>query len=324
MGPRFAVALPMLLLVLALMVGSTTAALLLTSSTIIQSFYYLKWVAVFPAGFILSFALILLLESTRRAQQFIDKDTNHLNLKALWGALGYRAEPVFGALITTLMGVGIVSSAHFNEIYRLKTHQWFDSYLWALEKPFFEHLQTLGMSTHYIWDFLYFLVWPYFFVCMAVLYRLGNRRHFALMGIAVITAFYLTRAINFALPTAGPAFFAPEFFEHSSSRSFEVQSLLRLYMAGKLEQNGLIPGTMALPSLHVSLMFLSVVFLQQKTHYSLVFTVPAMFLVWVATVALGWHYILDGITGIAVGAAAIAIAHKLQQLLEPVQIDQKH
>ena len=51
-------------------------------------------------------------------------------------------------------------------------------------------------------------------------------------------------------------------------------------------------------SLHVGINFLAAWFLSRHVKWALFPSVLAVLLVWISTVILGWHYVLDGLGGI--------------------------
>src|SRR5690606_27982935 len=79
-------------------------------------------------------------------------------------------------------------------------------------------------------------------------------------------------------------------------------------------QNGLLPGTQGMPSLHVGLAWIAMVTLAREWRWTLWPTVPWFCLNWASTVFLGWHYALDGVGGIAVMAASMAVVDRLDAL----------
>jgi membrane-associated phospholipid phosphatase len=79
-------------------------------------------------------------------------------------------------------------------------------------------------------------------------------------------------------------------------------------MQGGVPQNGFIPGTMGMPSLHVGITVMAAWFLARNVRGSLWFSVPWICLIWLSTIMLGWHYALDGIGGIVVAVIAVMAA----------------
>jgi membrane-associated phospholipid phosphatase len=229
------------------------------------------------------------------------------------------ANPWLGLALVSLLGVGVVGCADLNEIYRITSQQWFDRPLWDLERDIFAWLKSLELRHLAIWDQLYLAAWPYLFFCMAFLYMRGTAHQFAVMVLAIVLAFYMTRGINLLTPTAGPAFFMPSYFSSDDSPSIQLQAALRHYMAGKILQNGILPGTMGFPSLHVSLMCIAAFGVMQVKPASLWLTVPMILLIWLSTILLGWHYVVDGLAGVVVGLlsfyAARSIQHRIGELV---------
>ena len=152
----------------------------------------------------------------------------------------------------------------------------------------------------------------------------GRRRHFFLLVTALVWSFVLTRVIAIYFPSQGPAFFRPSMFDLSGTTSGEVQRVLALYMAGQVPQNGMLPGTMAMPSLHVGMPFLATWLLARSLPRTLWVTLPWFVLNWASTVFLGWHYALDGVGGIAIAFIALGLACVQQRVWDVILGDDRH
>jgi hypothetical protein len=239
---------------------------------------------------------------------FIDHKNGQVNIRELWEATLFKLNPLSGIVVSSLMGLGIIGCANLAEIYRKITVVWYDSVLWTIEKPLFINLIGSRVDVPDMWDHVYFSLWLFVFISLAIVYRVCPFQRFVEVAMAVVIAFYLTRYLNLLFPTAGPAFYNGELFNLAGTYCAKNQQLLRLYMDGQVAQNGLMPGTMAMPSLHVGLMAIAVWRLAHIWRRTLWVTIPWFLLVWMSTVMLGWHYVLDGIGGIIVIAMAMIIA----------------
>ncbi|HZX30112.1 MAG TPA: phosphatase PAP2 family protein [Rhodocyclaceae bacterium] len=224
--------------------------------------------------------------------------------------------PLPGAAIVLLAFYGITSSGDLAEIYRTHASHWHDALLWHLEYPLHAALAGSWLDWPRFWDGIYFQMWTFVLVVAAHAYSTEGSRRCAVLGLSILLAFYLTRAINLAFPTAGPAFFQPTAFALDGTVSKAVQDLLRAYMAGRLPANGIYPATMALPSLHVGLTAIAVWFLAERRPWSLCFSLPWLLMMWLSTVVLGWHYFLDGLAGLLVAAVAVGLAGRVQDAAE--------
>lgn len=293
----------LLLLAVSRLWASIHSVKLFSSSSLIYS------ALIFPILFLGFLSAILLFESIWRAKEFVEDETGQVNIRALWSSSHFKASPLTGTLVVFTMGLGITNSSHLSEIYRLTTQHWFDEKLWRIEEPLFLVLLDSWINIPLFWDKIYFLIWPVLFAGMALIYKSGRHQEFLKIALTAIIAFYITRLINLLLPTAGPAFFKPELFSLAGTLSAGAQEGLRLYMLGHLTQNGLIPGTMAMPSLHVGLAAMTVWVIACQWRWTLWLTIPWLLLIWLSTVMLGWHYALDGIGGILVTGLSILIAH---------------
>lgn len=276
-------------------------------------------VMLFPFMFLATLGAASLIESIWRAREFVDDATGQVNLRALWHSTILSRNPITAVAVSVLMGYGIIACANLAEIYRTTATRWHDDSLWNIEAPLFSALLGSWLDVPAVWDRIYFLIWPFLFIAMALIFKAGRQRIIVQIALAVVIAFYLTRCINLLLPTAGPAFYRTELFSLAGTISERAQEGLRLYMDGRIPQNGLIPGTMAMPSLHVGLTAIAVWFLAREWRWTLCLTIPWLLLIWLSTIMLGWHYALDGIGGIFVvwiaALAARSILHAWHALL---------
>lgn len=302
-----------LLLVNILLLGTSHFLAAIHSIRLFNPLNLLYAASIFPLLFLGSLSVLLIFESIWRVKNFTEHKTGQVNVRKIWRDNYLRSPPLSGAAIVFIMGAGISSSSHLSEIYRITTQTWFDSQLWLIEEPIFHYLLNSQANHPSFWDKIYFFIWPILFGGMAVIYIIGHREKFVEIAIAVVISFYMTRLINLLIPTAGPAFFKPELFSLNGTLSVKVQDGLRLYMLGHLTQNGLIPGTMAMPSLHVGLAALSAWAIACHWRWTLWFTIPWLLLIWLSTIMLGWHYALDGVGGLLVMGLSILVAHYLMK-----------
>ena len=260
--------------------------------------------------FIFFYALTSIIESGVRAREFAADDSGHVDIRALWRTL--LQNPVTGITSAMLLGYGVVTSFNLVEIYRTSTIVWCDVMLWKAEEPLFRLLMGSWLDVPEVWDRIYFMIWPYLFLTFALVFRTANTQRFILLTMAFVIAFYLTGVISLTFPTAGPAFYRPELFHLAGTASSEGQEMLRHYMAGEIQQNGLIPGTRAMPSLHVGLTGMMTWFVAREKPWTSWLLVPWVLLTWLSTVMLGWHYALDGTGGLVVAWASVVIARIIQ------------
>lgn len=268
-------------------------------------------VMLFPFMFLASLGAVSLIESIWRIREFVEDETGQVNLHAIRHSTIFKINPITGVAVSALMGYGIIGCANLAEIYRATATLWHDDSLWRIEEPLFSALLGSWVDVPAVWDRVYFLIWPFLFMAMALIFKVGRQQIIVQLALAVVIAFYFTRCINLLLPTAGPAFYQTELFSLGGTISERAQEGLRLYMDGRIPQNGLIPGTMAMPSLHVGLTAIAVWFLAREWRWTLWLTVPWLLLIWLSTIMLGWHYALDGVGGILVVWIAILVARAI-------------
>ena len=250
--------------------------------------------------------VVFVVVSMVRARDFQNSKTKQLNVRALWSSMAVN--PVTCSLAAVGLFVGVTACGNLVEIYRTRQGVWHDAALWELEQGLFSFLLTSPLNVPALWDRVYFMVWSGLFLSSSILFVTGQKRRFFLLVTALVWSFVLTRVIAIYFPSQGPAFFRPELFNLSGTTSGDVQRVLALYMAGQVPQNGMLPGTMAMPSLHVGMPFLATYLLARAFPRTLWLTVPWFMLNWASTVFLGWHYAVDGVGGIAVALMALGIA----------------
>jgi membrane-associated phospholipid phosphatase len=214
--------------------------------------------------------------------------------------------------------VGITACGNLVEVYRTRAGVWHDAALWNLERDLFGVLLASRFNVPAFWDTVYFMVWSGLFLGSSLLFVTGQKRAFFLLTTSLVWSYVLTRVFAIYFPTQGPVFFRPDLFNLSGTISADTQRALALYMAGEIPQNGLLPGTMAMPSLHVGMPFLLTCLLATRLPGTLWLTVPWFLLNWASTVFLGWHYAIDGLGGIAVALVALGLAWVQQRAWDSI------
>ena len=114
-------------------------------------------------------------------------------------------------------------------------------------------------------------------------------------------------------PVMGPAFLKPELFSYldGSITDIAMQRVAEIMEIGpeasKDRSGMLLGGVSAMPSLHLGMVTLTSLWLAIEKRATLIITVPWVSLVWMSTVVLGWHYILDGAGGVLLGVICVWI-----------------
>jgi len=265
---------------------------------------------------LLHFLFVAVLASMVRARHFQNPTTRQLNVRALWASL--TVNPVVCCLGVVGLFVGVTACGNLVEIYRTRSGAWHDAALWKLEQGLFEVLLASPLNVQAFWDKIYFLVWSGLFLGSSLLFVTGQKRRFFLLVTALVWAFVLTRVTAIYFPTQGPVFFVPETFNLSGTITSQTQRVLALYMEGQIPQNGMLPGTMAMPSLHVGMPFLVMCLLARALPRTLWLTVPWFLLNWASTIFLGWHYAVDGLGGIAIALIALGLAWLQQRAWDAI------
>lgn len=146
---------------------------------------------------------------------------------------------------------------------------------------------------------------------------------------ARVGAFYVTAlslnwllgtASYYLVPSLGPVFVRPELFADLPRTGVTAlqESLLetRLEVLGDPAAAGTIQGIAGFASLHVSIVFTGLLVAYRLGLLVLVRAAMWVFLVTtvLATVYFGWHYVVDDVAGLAIGASAVWLAAKATSL----------
>ncbi|TGU72335.1 phosphatase PAP2 family protein [Geomonas terrae] len=166
-------------------------------------------------------------------------------------------------------------------------------------------------SITHCFDTMYFFLWP--LACLTLLLASREEVVFWRYTSAWCIAFVLSLPFSILFPTMGPAFFKPELYQHISGTcsAGAMERLWSHYQSFKSYplQTPIVTanGIVGMPSLHIALCYLSSLAIGTLYPRLRFFMAGVVFLFVVATVYLGWHYLLDGLGGIGVGW----IAHKI-------------
>lgn len=181
----------------------------------------------------------------------------------------------------------------------------------------FPHHSTITV----FFDNVYFQMWTLACITLAITFR--DRLNFWRLTSSWCLAFGLSIPVSFLFPSLGPAFYKPELFSHidGTNSAKLMSSLLEHYVTFKMNpmETSIVSGNgiMAMPSLHCTLVYLSIIVLR-KSLPSIGFVLWGfLFLYIIATVYLGWHYLIDGLAGILLGV----IAYKISSLWFYEKID---
>jgi len=267
----------------------------------------------FPLLYGLAALLLMLFQTLLQAPRLLRNHDNRFDAAHLW--LHLHKPRLEAVLIMAIAGYGLAASANLVEVYRLSSGHWWDAMLWSIEEPLFRALLGSPFDLPRLWDALYHVVWLGVLAAVAAM-TIGDRLpRLALAMATVVLAFHLTRYLGIAFPNAGPIFYRPELFRLDGTATAALADVLRAFMRGELAQNGLLPGTQGMPSLHVGLAWIAMVTLAREWRRTLWLTVPWFGLNWISTVFLGWHYALDGMGGIAVMTVSMAAVEGLDALV---------
>lgn len=131
--------------------------------------------------------------------------------------------------------------------------------------------------------------------------------------------------IHLVSPAAGPVFFHPLGFgtRFDGLRQVpETQAITRYLWTGyQRHQFNVGGGISAMPSLHLATMFWAIIAVRRTRALALAIAFTAY--IYLAAVALGWHYFVDGLVGAAGAILCYAVASTLKsRALRPAPADE--
>ena len=137
------------------------------------------------------------------------------------------------------------------------------------------------------------------------------RRQFMLSCVLIWT---LGAWLYIALPALGPVYAYPEHWSEVTTQMPRADGAQHLLWdnyqtviggrTGPLKQFNPTRGIAAMPSLHVGAHWLLMLWFRRRARPFFVIAVLGTFLTFIASIATGWHYAVDGYVGIALGQIA--------------------
>jgi len=242
----------------------------------------------------------------------------------LWRRRGFFSLGPWPFTLSLTGGFFVLGTSNITQI-SLKllesTTSWRDDVLWDLEEPLLLWVTSLEIPVS-AWDLLYHNAWTIEAAVLFSLMVLSRSRVTVLrFFISFMLLYYSGRMLGLLNPVMGPAFYRPEHFAYlQGSTTAQLMELIHQLMSagpgGTWRSGILLGGVSAMPSLHVGMVSLTAYWLGRSVPWTLYLAVPWVLMVWMSTVALGWHYALDGLGGIALAAVCIPITHLLMRPLK--------
>jgi len=236
---------------------------------------------------------------------------------ALWRRSGFfTAAPVGTLVIVLVSAYAILQTSNITLIAltmlnRGITH-WRDATLWRIEAPLFAFLERMPLHVAFF-DGLYHMSWFVLIaVCCTFVIRERNVRLLLHFCLGMIITFYIGRLAGSFDPVMGPAFFKPERFRYVSDSATglmmrSIATTMALPPKDAALSGILVGGVAAMPSLHLALVTVTTFWLAKLRRRTLLASLPWVALIWLATLAVGWHYALDGVGGIALALLCVPL-----------------
>jgi len=224
-----------------------------------------------------------------------------------------------GAIVYCLVYATLISYTNLKAAIPLLNHNDYDPLLYRWDSSLLHVLSLGGFITipkystvSNFFDMIYFQMWTLACVSLALSFR--DRAVFWRYTMALCLAFGLSIPISVFFPSLGPAFWRPGLFSYiSNTNSAEVMNgLWKNYLSFKTNPFGTSigggNGIVAMPSLHIALVYLSVVALEKRFAGLRYILRGILALFVITTVYLGWHYLSDGVAGLLLGWLAYRIS----------------
>lgn len=277
-----------------------------------SSFQFL-WFFYFASISVACVILINLFISAFHLKRYVDPTTRHVNIAKIWNDHSPINDAFLSILFMAWVHFSLSGMPMIAEIYRKTANIWYDQLLWQLEKPLLSIIQTsiLPVIPVTTWDTIYLFLWVFVIGALAALLVAKQYHKAAEMTTATVLMFYFTHIIALFFPTAGPGMYQPNDFHLDGTVSLMLQKILMAYQHGNIPQNGLLYGTVGMPSLHVALTYLAGYFLVNLHRWLWFPTLLWLAVTWMSTIILGWHYILDGLVGIFIAMGSIIVVKRL-------------
>ena len=171
-----------------------------------------------------------------------------------------------------------------------------------------------GTAAHELsWVYLAFLMFVPASLALALVWR-SRAREGSWYVTALCLNWSLGTASYYLLPSRGPIYAEPELFwrlpETGTSQLQDSLWISRLLVLTDPYGTERIHSIAAFASLHVSIIFTAALIAQLTLRSISIRAALWVFfaLTTTATIYFGWHYIVDDIAGVAIGAAAVAVA----------------
>jgi membrane-associated phospholipid phosphatase len=257
--------------------------------------------------------------------RYIDPLTKQVHIAKVWNDHSPLTDAFLSIFFMAWVHFSISGLPMIAEIYKKMANIWYDPVLWQLEKSLLQGIQisVLPLIPIATWDIIYLSMWIFLVGVIAALMVAKQDHKAAEMTTATVLMFYFTHIIALFFPTTGPAMYQPNDFQLDGTTSLVLQNMLTTYQHGKTPQNGLLYGTVGMPSLHVALTYLAGYFLVNLHRRLWLPTLLWLVATWMSTVILGWHYILDGVVGILIAMSSIVIVRWLVAQIDLVAKSRK-
>ena len=278
-------------------------------------FYGVSWDVIIIATWLLS-----------RTLSKFRSDHKYTPLKTLWKDIGFFGVGIVPVLIIVFTSYVILETSNIT-IISLKLSgsliSWKDPFLWSIEKEVFYILANLRPNP-FFWDILYNSAWTIELFAMFLLILL-SRNHLIVLKfcLSFILLFYIGRLLGLLNPVKGPAFYQPDLFSYLEG-TFSLKAMLEIIpIMGadplSLKSGVLVGGVSAMPSLHIGMVSVTSYWLSANVKLLRFITPFWVILVWISTVLLGWHYILDGLGGIILALICILLTKALFRSFEGIR-----
>lgn len=175
-------------------------------------------------------------------------------------------------------------------------------------------MTKLTRSSMAFWDFIYHLFGPFLLVSTAVAVYYEGVKGGSRLLVSYAVGFPICLAFTLAFPTLGPLFVDREWF----GRFYDLSSgVLASHLLRTVREYANAPGTVyacggisAMPSYHVYACICGLFYWRNLPRGLMILGAILILLIWISTVMIGWHYVLDGVVAIIIACFVMSVIHR--------------
>lgn len=219
--------------------------------------------------------------------------------------------------------IGYYAYSHLKVLIPLINQANYDDLFFNLDKiVFFGRSPTLEMLKINFRPFtkLMYLSYASFYAAFplsfAVAFLAKNKEEVRRLIFGILTIYFIGMIFYYLLPAWGPLFYTPDLFAHIPNVWHKILWEGHLAIQNNTATYGPTPflGVAAFPSLHAAHMIFLFLVARRYHRWLFYLYIPWTALLCIATIFMGWHYVVDLIAGALIALVAILITYRLKSL----------